>query len=335
MDTIYSVIEDCHNSINALSPSLETIQDYIHTLSLQLTTQPDPPPPTLPRTTCFSDIVTAHVPGMEAHLYTSRGSPQNTQVYTHNTQTAQNPPSYTPLQIPLVDEALARSATHARQILLDPIPGNPMFPPGISHDDAIHKIRLTIKTALTPNDHNENIIALLQLCNGGLIMELDSEETVLRLQDSTTRKKLIQALEFSVTFKDRTYTLVAQFIPINLLIEQPSLLHLVEGKNRLDDNLLASMRWIKPLHKRPPSQTMAFALLQESTNDNNDNKNNNNNENELNTRRDPPSTPSTSSSASPTATPAMPYMPLRFPMPTPTPSPPPTMEPPTISMAYV
>jgi len=47
----------------------------------------------------------------------------------------------------------------------------------------------------------------------------------------------------------------------NLLIERPGLLRLVEGKNHLDDNSLASMRWIKPPHKWPPKQTMVFAPL--------------------------------------------------------------------------
>ncbi|KAG2741121.1 hypothetical protein P692DRAFT_20691751, partial [Suillus brevipes Sb2] len=40
-DTIYSAIEDCHNSINRLSPSLETTQDQIHLLSSQLSDQAD------------------------------------------------------------------------------------------------------------------------------------------------------------------------------------------------------------------------------------------------------------------------------------------------------
>ncbi|KAG2739628.1 hypothetical protein P692DRAFT_201652946, partial [Suillus brevipes Sb2] len=101
------------------------------------------------------------------------------------------------------------------------------------------------------------IKALLQLRNGGIIIELDSEETMARLRDNATRKKFLHALNYSVTFKDRTYTLVAQYVPTNLLVERPGLLRLVEGKNHLADNSLATMRWIKPPNKRPPGQMMA------------------------------------------------------------------------------
>ncbi|KAG1764851.1 hypothetical protein EDD22DRAFT_766551, partial [Suillus occidentalis] len=106
------------------------------------------------------------------------------------------------------------------------------------------------------------IKALLQLRNGGIITELDSEETVTQLRHPTARKAFLQALNFSVTLKDRTYTLVAQYVPVNLLIERPGLLRLIEGKNHLEDDSLASMRWIKPPHKRSPTQTMAFATIQ-------------------------------------------------------------------------
>ncbi|KAG2048097.1 hypothetical protein BDR06DRAFT_838348, partial [Suillus hirtellus] len=75
-------------------------------------------------------------------------------------------------------------------------------------------------------------------------------------------KRFLQALNFSVTLKDKTYTLIAQYVSINLLIECPGLLRLVEGKNHLEDNSLVSMHWIKPPHKCLPTQMMAFAILQ-------------------------------------------------------------------------
>jgi hypothetical protein len=167
-----------------------------------------------------------------------------------------------PDQIPPTDIAVARSATRARQILMDPIPGNSIFPPNINHDDVLKIIQAAISTALKPKSNKEYIKALLQLRNGGIITELDSEETVTQLRHPTARKAFLQALNFSVTLKDQTYTLVAQYVPVNLLIERPGLLRLIEGKNHLEDDLLASMRWIKPPHKRSPTQTMAFATIQ-------------------------------------------------------------------------
>ncbi|KAG2739629.1 hypothetical protein P692DRAFT_20644775, partial [Suillus brevipes Sb2] len=113
-DTIYSAIEDCHNAIDRLSPSLETTQDQIRLLSMQLMDQedhqlfPPTPAPMDPTPTTYSNIATT--------LLSNR--PMNTQN-----------------KIPPVDEALARSAIRARQILLDPIAGNSTLPPEISHHD--------------------------------------------------------------------------------------------------------------------------------------------------------------------------------------------------------
>ncbi|KAG2741122.1 hypothetical protein P692DRAFT_20752677, partial [Suillus brevipes Sb2] len=136
--------------------------------------------------------------------------PQNSQTFAALPYPTQDRTTPTLNQIPPVDAALARSAIRARQVLLDPIAGNLTFPPEISHQDALSKLCNAIKEALSPNDRDDNIKALLQLRNRGLIIELDSEETITRLQDNAIRKKLLHALNYSVTFKDRTYTLVAQ-----------------------------------------------------------------------------------------------------------------------------
>lgn len=190
-DTVHSAIEDCHSSINRLSPSLETTQDQIHLLSLKLLDLQDahsPPTPQLeaPKPAPFSSITTAW-PSGPTRLHTSRGSPPNVQAFAPQPHPSQSPRnSNTQHQVPPIDEALARSAIRARQILLDPIIGNPVFPPEINHNDALDKIHTAIKAALAPNGRNDNVKALLQLRNGGIIVELDNEETALRLRDNAT-----------------------------------------------------------------------------------------------------------------------------------------------------
>ncbi|KAG1887676.1 hypothetical protein F4604DRAFT_1674860 [Suillus subluteus] len=155
-DTIHSAIEDCHDSINRLSPSLETTQDQIHLLSTQLLNQPGPPPPGTSTPALFSNIVTANATGPTTRLHSSRGSPPNVQIYTRQQPQSFDPTSNMQYQIPPIDEALARSAIRARQILLDPIDGNLVFPPSISHDESLDKLRNAIKTALAPNGHDDN-----------------------------------------------------------------------------------------------------------------------------------------------------------------------------------
>ncbi|KAG1724572.1 uncharacterized protein EDB91DRAFT_1255165 [Suillus paluster] len=146
---IYSAIEDCHTSINLLIPSLELTQEYIHSLSMQLLTQPNPSPPTASKLPLFSKITTAYTIDPMIRLHTSCSSPPNFQVFAHQTHLPPNTASRTHHQIPPIDEALARATLRARQILLDPIPGNLVFPLDISHEDTLSKIHTTIQTTLT------------------------------------------------------------------------------------------------------------------------------------------------------------------------------------------
>lgn len=259
-DTLFCAIEDCQSSMDLISPSLETTQQRLNTLSLQFLTQPPTPSqpmPKAPQHNLYSNIATpkthTQIPAYSAHpATTTRGYPPN----------PSRPIATSAPQPASADAAIARSAIRARQILLDPIPGNLFLPENISHEATSSKINTAITSALAPNNHQGHIKALIQLRNGGLIVELDSELTLTRLQEHNTRKRFLQALDNSVIFKDRTYTLVLQYVPVNVLINRTGLLRLMEGKNQLADNSLASMRWIKPPHKRPPGQTMAFALLQ-------------------------------------------------------------------------
>ncbi|KAG1841780.1 hypothetical protein F4604DRAFT_1690228 [Suillus subluteus] len=135
--------------------------DQIHLLSTQLLNQPGPPPPGTSTPALFSNIVTANATGPTTRLHSSRGSPPNVQIYTRQQPQSFDPTSNMQYQIPPIDEALARSAIRARQILLDPIDGNLVFPPSISHDESLDKLRNAIKMALAPNGHDDNVKHIL------------------------------------------------------------------------------------------------------------------------------------------------------------------------------
>ncbi|KAG1786544.1 uncharacterized protein HD556DRAFT_1213353, partial [Suillus plorans] len=108
------------------------------------------------------------------------------------------------------------------------------------------------------------IKAVIQLRNGGIIMELNTEESAKWLRTAEARTKLTAALKIPINFRDQTYALIVQYLPTTLHIDRPQFLRLVEEENLLKTDSLASIRWIKAPERRPPGQLTAFAMLQVS-----------------------------------------------------------------------
>ncbi|KAJ8580391.1 hypothetical protein M405DRAFT_686816, partial [Rhizopogon salebrosus TDB-379] len=100
--------------------------------------------------------------------------------------------------------------------------------------------------------------------NGSLVIELDNESLANWLRSATGRAALEKQLDLAVTLRDRTHPVVIQFLPVTWDIYREDFLRRVEKENSLSANSLASIRWIKPPHRRTTEQSKAFALLQVS-----------------------------------------------------------------------
>ncbi|KAG2066508.1 hypothetical protein BDR04DRAFT_1029864, partial [Suillus decipiens] len=59
----------------------------------------------------------------------------------------------------------------------------------------------------------------------------------------------------------QTFSIVAQYLPINLILEDSNLLCKIKKDNNLPDNSIASMHWIKPPQCRSNEQRKAFAMI--------------------------------------------------------------------------
>ncbi|KAG2051096.1 hypothetical protein BDR06DRAFT_860272, partial [Suillus hirtellus] len=82
------------------------------------------------------------------------------------------------------------------------------------------------------------------------------------LRDSVGRTLLEGQFDTAVSFRKCTYTLVLEYLPIQLQIENDGFLQHVENENGLPINSLANIRWIKPPTRQTQEQWKAFALLQ-------------------------------------------------------------------------
>ncbi|KAG2740247.1 hypothetical protein P692DRAFT_20753706, partial [Suillus brevipes Sb2] len=154
-DALFATVTDCQNAIKLLTPSLDTTQERLNHLSTQFAAAP--PIPTLTQPS-YSSIAAANLP-------------------------------------PTVDKAIGRAAIRARQILLDPKPGTNLFPPGTSNKDIATRLKEAIGNIRDDNTPQGYIRAVTPLRNGGIIVELDSEELATWLRDPTGRALLEEQFE--------------------------------------------------------------------------------------------------------------------------------------------
>lgn len=228
VDTLYESIEDCNNSYKLLTPSLEFTQDRLNNLATQLSqplptiTQPTAPIPALPT---YSSVAAANIP-------------------------------------PSIDQAVARASIRAKQILLDPTSGHSLFPADTTNAfiaKRLSDILLDIRSEGTPTG---TVRAVQRLRNGGLIVELDNENLAGWLKGPTGRILLESHLDSTACIRDRTFSIVIQFLLITYEIERDDFPRHIEAENHLPPNSIASIRWIKPPQRRTREQRTAFALLQ-------------------------------------------------------------------------
>jgi hypothetical protein len=229
-DALYSSVEDCQNALKILTPSLDATQDHINQLSSQLSSIPTSSQ-ALPTQTnqatqrSYSSVVTTHLP-------------------------------------PTVDQAVGRAAIRARQILLDPKPGVSLFPSGSSNKNIATRLREAINNIRDANTPDGNIKAITALRNGGVIVELESEDLAAWLRTPEAKARLEGQFDSTVSFRTRTYTLVLEYLPIHLQIYDENFLDGITNENQLPPDSLTSIRWIKPPTRRSQEQRKAFALLQ-------------------------------------------------------------------------
>ncbi|KAG0700623.1 hypothetical protein DFH29DRAFT_1000959 [Suillus ampliporus] len=206
-DALYESVKDCHNAMKLLSPSLDSTQQCLNTLSTQLTDR----------------STRTHVP-------------QNSQLPA---------PSYSSITAahlsPTIDQAVARAAIRARQIILDPSPGGTMFPPGTPHENIVKTIKEALATIRNYNTPPGDIRAVTTFHNGGLIVELENEHLAAWLRTPEGRSTLGTQLGPTVSFCNRSFPLVAEYLPIQMQIDNKNFLSTVEQENGLPANSLMSI----------------------------------------------------------------------------------------------
>ena len=103
--------------------------------------------------------------------------------------------------------------------------------------------------------------ALTMLRNGGILMELGSDEAVSWFKDEGVRSRFLGKLHPGAFIKPQAFNVVVQFIPLTFRPERDTDLRELEQVNGLEEGVVTKARWIKPAARWSPSKTCGHMIL--------------------------------------------------------------------------
>ncbi|KIK38823.1 hypothetical protein CY34DRAFT_90337, partial [Suillus luteus UH-Slu-Lm8-n1] len=145
-----------------------------------------------------------------------------------------------------INKAIGRAAICMWEILLDPTPGNNLFLPDTPHVNMVKKMKAALANICKPDIPVGDIRSITALHNRSFIIELETESLASWLRETSSKEALIEHFGNTVSFRTRTYPIIAEYLPIQLQIQDDAFLRSVEQDNNLPTNSIVSTCWIKP-----------------------------------------------------------------------------------------
>lgn len=117
--------------------------------------------------------------------------------------------------------------------------------------------------SMTDADKPEKVLVemALKTRKGAILLTLNSKEAADWIREPENEMVFADTFAKGAHIRDREFTLVAPGVP--LTFEPSSATHLreIEETNRLPSHVIRKARWIKPIGRRRPGQTHAYAIL--------------------------------------------------------------------------
>ena len=153
----------------------------------------------------------------------------------------------------------AREGIKAQQVLVDaPSPGQQIH----SGTDNTRLVEIANSALTAMEDQStQRFVSAWRLNNGGLLLEMDSEDAAKWLDTPSNRTAFLSHFAPEAALKARTYSLVVQFMPLQFKPDKDADLCSLEVVNRLPTGLIRRARWIKPAYRRAPEQTCGHLLV--------------------------------------------------------------------------
>src|SRR5882672_2653318 len=164
---------------------------------------------------------------------------------------------------PLAPRLHARESVRARQVLIDlaAAPGSESAP---LTEESVAALRERLNKALKdcdPGRRDFKARAVTRLKNGGILMELDSDEAVEWFSHQATRDSFLAKFHPSASIKPTSYQVIVQFVLLTFSPDRDIELHELEEVNGLDEGDISHARWIKAILRCAPAQTCGHAIF--------------------------------------------------------------------------
>lgn len=102
---------------------------------------------------------------------------------------------------------------------------------------------------------------MTKLQNGGLLLEMDSDRAANWIQQAPQQQTFTVVFNAEATIKSRTFTAVAQFVPLTFDPNSEEELREVEKVSGLDANTIIKARYAKLVHRRAVGQVTAWVII--------------------------------------------------------------------------
>lgn len=99
------------------------------------------------------------------------------------------------------------------------------------------------------------------LNNGGILLEMDTEEASQWLNSAKNCLTFLASLAPEARIKARTFPIVIQFVPLHFGPDRSEEMRHVEETNKMSPGSIMSTHWLKPTQCRDPKQTCAHTLI--------------------------------------------------------------------------
>ena len=158
---------------------------------------------------------------------------------------------------------LNREEIKKRQVLIDFNRTQELQLENMTETVLARKANDAIKTAWAiipdPKPEIPKIKAAILMRNGGLLLELNSNEAAEWLRNGTNRENFLNNIGSGACIKDRTYQVIVSFVPTSFKPDDADSLRAYETINDLQPDTVLKAEWIKPVTERREGQRVATA----------------------------------------------------------------------------
>ncbi|TDL19050.1 hypothetical protein BD410DRAFT_697962, partial [Rickenella mellea] len=99
------------------------------------------------------------------------------------------------------------------------------------------------------------------LKNGGVVYDMSSTAAALWLKTKDVMKAFLESFGGTSIIKERAYTVIAEFVPVTLDLNDADACTQIEKDNNLPSLSILTAKWIKPVHKRSQTQRTAHLII--------------------------------------------------------------------------